>query len=191
MKIQKDQEILWMLAFAYNIVSSRMPLEITDHIETAMTEAGIPSMYIEGEQRGTPGYSIPIKGKIYMFQTAQRSPSEAYLAKYYISPSHSDKSYAEFAIFWEVFRSYTGIITRECPGGTFVDIGLKVWVHGAADTVCAFKPEYLHGTTLADCNLKWSGMVFAFSSHIKEAFEEARERAEKGVLIHITSDDGH
>ena len=72
---------------------------------------------------------------------------------------------------------------RKEPGGNFTDITLRIRVLGAADTVVAFRPSHLHGTTLADPSLQRQGIIFSFSNHIKKAYLKSLEVAEQGRLI--------
>lgn len=97
--------------------------------------------------------------------------------------SHSDTSFTKYNIFWETLRSPKGEMAGEILGGNFIDISLKVIVRGATDTVCAFKPQYLHGTTIPDPNLRRSGIIMAFSTHIKKAYLKSLAAAENGELM--------
>jgi hypothetical protein len=54
-----------------------------------------------------------------------------------------------------------------------VDITLKDIVEGATDTLCAFKPGYLHATTVPDQKLERMGIIVAFSDHIQAEYAKA------------------
>lgn len=54
-----------------------------------------------------------------------------------------------------------------------MDITLKVIVEGATDTLCAFKPGYLHATTVPDQKLERMGIIVAFSEHIRAQYLKA------------------
>lgn len=59
------------------------------------------------------------------------------------------------------------------PGGSFVDVGLRVVVRQAVGTLIAFQPDHFHGTTRlfgAQNRL----ISINFSSHILEAFKKAQ-----------------
>ena len=109
-----------------------------------------------------------------------------YLANYFIRATHTDKSFAEYNIFWETHRAPEDA-PGENLGGNFVDVSLRVIVRGAADTLCAFKPGYLHGTTVASPSVHRSGIVVAFSKHILDSFLQALEKAGEGGIIPIYS----
>ena len=69
------------------------------------------------------------------------------------------------------------VLSRKNHGGNFVDISLKVIVQGAADTLCAFKPQFLHGTTVPQPQVKRMGIVIGFSKHILTAYKKAVAKA--------------
>lgn len=92
-------------------------------------------------------------------------------------PAHTDGSYSTYNIFWETEHESPEELSGKNHGGNFVDIPLKVIVQGAADTLCAFKPQFLHGTTIPQPQVKRMGIVIGFSKHILTAYKKALAKA--------------
>lgn len=96
-------------------------------------------------------------------------------------PAHSDPSFACYSFALCVGRDVVERSTRvtrtsskppDMPGGSFVDIGLRVVVQQAPGTLIAFQSDRHHGTTrlfgARNCLISIN-----FSSHIREAYEMA------------------
>lgn len=74
---------------------------------------------------------------------------------------HSSKEIQEFLMTWP-----------QEGGANFVDITLQVLVEQEPGTTMFFRPNYLHGTTLA-CGAVNSAITFAFSERLQIALERA------------------
>ena len=149
------------------------------------------------------GFHIKIDDEVFLFPTAERAPPEAYLSRGYEAYvllylplhyltftrwTHTDKAYCKYAFSFCVGRE----LPEQPPqqnlpcGSSFVDIGLKVAVRQDRGTVTAFRPEYLHGTTLAYGAIN-SIIAITFSKRVGDAWKEARHGsisvdAQAGVL---------
>lgn len=82
-------------------------------------------------------------------------------------------------------------MTETSFGGNYVDVSLRVVVHGATDTLMvstshylvyptnhtgqAIRPEYKHGTTQSRPGTLRKGVAVNFSTHIKAAYDRAVE----------------
>lgn len=62
----------------------------------------------------------------------------------------------------------------EMPGGSFVDLGLRVVVHQTPGTLMGFQSNFHHGTTRL-FGARNSLISINFSSHILEAYEKAQQ----------------
>ena len=111
----------------------------------------------------------------------------------FISWTHTDKSYCDYALSFCVARSLghnlpqrnnfkyvppTG--TLEGGGANFVDASLKVVVKQAAGTLMVFKPNYYHGTTLPVGALNHA-ITYAFSKRVADASRKMRIEVEEGA----------
>jgi hypothetical protein len=87
--------------------------------------------------------------------------------------THTDKAYCKYAFAFCVGRDLPEQLPQhpKC-GSSFVDIGLKVVVRQDRGTIMAFRPEYLHGTTLAYGAIN-SAIAITFSRRVSDAWEEA------------------
>lgn len=90
--------------------------------------------------------------------------------------AHSEKTYTDFAVAYHALRTETN--HEDHPfvpfGGDFVDIGLRVLMRAASDTLFAFRANHLHGTTPMRC-IEQLGVVYPFSERIKVAYKKAQE----------------
>lgn len=73
---------------------------------------------------------------------------------------HTDKSYSPFTIaltvshnkhYGQTLQDSAGeTVSINVPGGDFVDAKIKVIVRQCANTLIAFRPAHIHGTTPTD-----------------------------------------
>lgn len=113
------------------------------------------------------------------------------------NPVHKDPAYADWAFTWYIGR-YTDpaptspVKSKDtahnkkrkaaevhpgpiAPGGSFVDVSLRVIVRKTVGTVVAHQPKHPHGTTKLNGG-HTRAMCISFSRRIKKAFEEALEK---------------
>jgi hypothetical protein len=98
-------------------------------------------------------------------------------------PTHKDRIYTDYAVFWETYFNVEGTLDRTHVGGRYTDMSLRVVVDGAPDTLCVFRPQYEHGTSMAVPQLARSGIAFTFSQHIYQAYMRSMVQGEDLEII--------
>ncbi|KAG8914641.1 hypothetical protein FRC00_011886 [Tulasnella sp. 408] len=122
------------------------------------------------------GFSLSLNGKEYDFERAPRAPPEVYWSKNYASRAHKENTSTPYAISYTARRTEMADPNEELPpfGGDFVDIGLKVMMRQASDTLFVFRARQYHGTTPMH-QVQQTGVVYPFSARLQDAYDKAKK----------------
>jgi hypothetical protein len=107
---------------------------------------GNKSMGVDHTGRGT--YHIDIGAKDLEYHNAELSPPAGVMAENYCRYTHSESSPHKFAISFTTSRSYDPSLDSINAGGHFYIASYAIRIQAAADTLIAWRPTDLHGTTL-------------------------------------------
>lgn len=88
--------------------------------------------------------------------------------------AHKENTSTPYAISYTAQRTEMAGPGDELPpfGGDFVDIGLKVMMRQASDTLFVFRARQYHGTTPMH-QVQQTGVVYPFSSRLEDAYAKA------------------
>lgn len=184
---------------------SGLPGIYTSQIPEGQTSPLIPFQYSDSNELGS-GFHLKINNKDYNFPEAPRGPPEVYWSKNYASyvqyayttmythyscilssKTHKEQVFAEYAVSYTARRIEVTDPDGELPpfGGDFVDIGLKVMMRQASDTMFVFHADELHGTSPMH-QVQQTGVVYPFSTRLVDAYEKAK-KAETVFLDDVVS----
>ncbi|EMD30816.1 hypothetical protein CERSUDRAFT_145806 [Gelatoporia subvermispora B] len=173
--VSHDEDVIGATSLVWSLARAQLPGDITGPIQTTLNSLKMPRLATRNVEQGS-GYSIEADGNYYTFPMIERAPPEAYVSRGYVAWAHTDPAYCPFALSLCVGRNVCPSEPTLLPdgGANFVDASLHVIVKQDVATLMAFKPDFLHGTTLAHGAINYS-ITIAFSQRLSDAWEQAGE----------------
>jgi hypothetical protein len=187
--------VLWGLS--HTLLPDEIIGDFAEFIKTLGPELrmdGNKSMGVDLAGRGR--YHINIGTKDLEYHNAELSPPAGVVAENYCRYTHSESSPHKFAISYTTSRSCDPSIDPIHAGGHFYIASYGIRIQAAADTLIAWRPTDLHGTTLLHIN-PWNppkeyhqrNMALVTSPRIPGAVRKwrnniySREEMEKEVAV--------